>query len=90
MGINFLHESEENDYVICHFPHHREFIDLVRKAEAEAKETGERRHYLWRGYRGFVAPDLPRITVPGLQIRMMNALHKIQVKTVAETMVKKK
>ena len=44
-------------------------------------------HFWWRGYRGTVAANLPRITVPGMQVCLMNALQKVADRTVAETMV---
>ena len=76
--------------MICHFPEYREFIRNCRKAEAEAKRTGKMVHFGWRGCRSTIAANLPTITTPGLELRMMNALHKISTKTIPETLVKKK
>lgn len=50
-----LQHNFEDDYSICKFPNHREFVEAVREAEKIAK-TGQRGHYFWRGYRGFVGP----------------------------------
>lgn len=61
---------------------------ICRDAEAQAHRTGQKTHYWWRGYRGTVAANLPPITVPGLEMRLMNALEKIANKTVPETLVK--
>ena len=75
---------------ICVFPEHQEFIQICREAEAEAHRTGEKAIYLWRGYRGVIAANLPPMTVPGLELRLMHALEKIPNKTIPETLVKKK
>ena len=75
------------DFQICHFPEHKEFVIACRKAEAEAKRTGATTYFWYRGYRGVVAADLPTITLPGMEVRLMNALQKIPDKTVAEIMV---
>lgn len=69
------------------FPEHREFVTVCREAEAKAKRTGQKTHYWWRGYRGVVAANLPPITVPGLEVRLMNALGKIANKSIPEIMV---
>lgn len=82
--------TKEHDYDICQFPDHRKFVDSVRIAEKEAKETGVRVPYLWRGYRGFVAPSLPPITVQELEVRLINALRRIPTLSVPETMVRHK
>lgn len=80
-------DNEEDDTSICHFPDHIEFVRAVREAEKLARETMVRAPYHWRGYRGFVAPSLPRITVPGMQYRLMSALKRIDNLSVPETMV---
>lgn len=80
-------DTAQDDFSICHFPKDREFVIAVREAEKTAKSTGVRAPYYWRGYRGYVAPGLPPITVPGLQVRMMNAMQRIPL-SVPETMVK--
>ena len=80
--------GENPDFSICHFPEHREFVSRCRDAENEAQRTGEKAIFWWRGYRGIVAANLPPITVAGLEIRLMNALAKINGKSVPETMVK--
>ena len=90
-------ENEEEDgpslddfYTICMFPNHREFVQICLDAESEARKTGQKTHFWWRGYRGIVAAKLPRITVRGMEVRLINALHKVPIKSTAETMVKKK
>ena len=85
--VSDVNPSEE-DYAICHFPEHREFVKLCRETEGEAKRTGQKSYFWWRGYRGVVAAHLPPITPPGLEMRLFNALQKISDKSVAETMVK--
>ena len=80
---------DPEDFSICHFTEHREFIQLCRNAEAQAQQKGQKIHFWWRGYRGVVAANLPRMTVPGLEVRLMNALSKVSNKTISETMVKK-
>ena len=82
-------ETESDDFSICHFPHHREFVKAVRDAEKLAKDSGVRAPYHWRGYRGYVSATLPPITIPGLQMRLMNALQGINNISVPETMVNK-
>lgn len=77
------------DYSICHFPEHRDFVRICREAEKEAHRTGQKTQYWWRGARGVVAGNLPPITSQGLEYRLMSALQKVSDKTVAETMVKK-
>ena len=79
----------EDFYSICRFKEHREFIPICREAEAQAQKTGQKVHFWWRGYRGTIAGNLPRITVPGMEVRLMDALHKVPLKSTAETMVKK-
>ena len=81
--------DDSEDFSICVFPEHREFVKVCREAEEKAKRTGNKTHYWWRGYRGVVAAHLPPITVPGLEVRLMNALDKIPNKSVPEIMVKK-
>lgn len=78
---------DPEDYSICHFDEHRDFVQLCRNAEAEAQRKGQKIHFWWRGYRGVVAANLPRITVPGLEVRLMNALKKITDPSVPEIMV---
>ena len=63
-------------------------MQVCLDAENEARRTGEKTHFWWRGYRGIVAPNLPPITVPGMEVRLMYALQKIPLKSTAETMVK--
>lgn len=63
-------------------------MSLCRAAELKAKETGDKVAFHWRGYRGIVAANLPPITVEDLEIRLMNALNRISMKSVPETMVK--
>ena len=60
------------------------------KAQAEANETGKKSIFLWRGYRGVLAPNLPPMTPPGVEVRLMNALQGISFKSTAETMVNRK
>lgn len=79
--------DDDDDFSICHFPHHREFVKAVRLAEKGAKESGVRVPYYWRGYRGYVAPTLPRIDVSELQLRLMNALQRIPNLSVPEILV---
>ena len=50
--------------------------------------TGNKTSFIWRGYQAVVAANLPPITVPEMEVRLMNALEKISNKTVSETMVK--
>ena len=76
----------EEDFSICKFFHHREFIVAVREAEKIA-QSGQRGHYFWRGYRGFVGPNLPPITLPGLKLRLMKALQRIPSLSNPEKMV---
>ena len=78
------------DYSICHFPEHRDFVRICRQAEAEAMRTRQKTYYWWRGYRGVVAGNLPPITLPGLELRLLTALSKATDQTVPETMVTKK
>ena len=88
--ITFLRKVErQDDFSICVFPEHREFVRLCREAEAEAKRTGQKTTYSWRGTHGVMAANLPPMTVPGLELRLMNALEKVQHKTIPETLVKK-
>ena len=82
--------SLEDYYKICMFVNHREFVQVCLEAQAQAQKTGQKTHFWWRGYRGIVAANLPPITVPGMEVRLMNALHKVALKSTAETMVKKK
>ena len=81
--------SLEDYYGICRFLEHREFVQICHEAETQAQTTGQKTHFWWRGYRGTVAANLPRITVPGMEVRLMNALHKVPLKSTAETMVRK-
>ena len=74
---------------MCHFPDHIEFVRRCRDAEAEAQRTGKKANFWWRGYRGTVAANLPRISVQNLEIRLMNALNKISSTSVPEKMVRK-
>ena len=76
-----------DDLSVCHFPDDKEFVRVCRDAEAQARRTGSKAHFWWRGYRGTVAANLPPITVPGLKVRLMNALQKVNDKSPAETMV---
>ena len=62
---------------------------MCRDAEARANKHQAKAHFWWRGYRATVAPNLPPITLPGLEVRLMNALYKVDDKSVPETMVKK-
>ena len=78
----------EDDFSICHFPEHRDFVRICRQAEAEAKRTGNKTYYWWRGYRGVVAANLPLITRPGLEVRLLTALSKATDQSVPEIMVK--
>lgn len=66
----------DDDFSVCDFPHHEDFVKAVREAEKIA-QTGKRGLYFWRGYRGFVDPNLPPITLPGLKMRLMNALQRV-------------
>lgn len=77
-----------DDYSICCFPEHKAFVRICRQAESEAKRSGEKTNYWWRGYRGVVAANLPPITLPGLELRLLTALSKATDLTVPETMVK--
>lgn len=77
----------EADYSICQFSHHKEFVRAVREAERDAK-SGQNGYYTWRGYRGYVAPNLPPITSSGLVMRLMNALQQIPSISDPEKMVK--
>lgn len=77
------------DSAICHFPEHEEFVLQCRQAEIAAKRSGEKSIFWWRGYRSVVAPNLPRLTPEGIEVRLMNALQKVK-RTNAETMVKQK
>ena len=79
--------EDSDDYSICVFQEHREFVKVCREAEAKAQLTGQKALYWWRGYRGVVAANLPPITLPGLKVRLMNALEKIPLKSKPETMV---
>ena len=81
--------DHNDDFSICVFPEHREFVQICRNAEAEAQRTGEKTTYWWRGIRGVMAANLPPMTVPGLEVRLMNALEKIPQKSIPETLVKK-
>lgn len=72
---------------MCHFMEHREFVRICRDAEAQARRTGQKVHYWWRGYRGVVAANLPPITTRGMELRLMTALSKIADKSVPEIMV---
>lgn len=64
-----------------------EFVRLCMKAEAEARNTGKKAIFFWRGYRGVMAANLPTATVPGMEVRLLNALNKISMKSVQETLV---
>lgn len=77
----------DGDYSICHFEEHKSFIVMCRDAEAQSRRTGEKTHFWWRGYRGVVGPNLPLITLPGMEVRLMNALAKVVDKSVPETLV---
>ena len=83
-------DDDEDDFSICEFPEHRQFVIGVREAEKLAKQQGERAFYEWRGYRGFVAHNLPRITLPGLRMRLMNAMQRIPDLSPPEKAVKKR
>lgn len=85
----FLFSKSNEDFSICEFPHHKQFISIVREAEKKA-QGGEPAFYVWRGFRGFVSPNLPPITVPGLKVRLLNALQGIPDVSDAERKVKKK
>ena len=80
-------DGDGDDFSICVFPEHRDFVTICRDAEAQARRTGQKAHFWWRGYRGTVAANLPPITVPGMEMRLMNALEKITNKSSSETMV---
>lgn len=80
-------EASDADLAICHFPEHKEFVINCRKAEMEAKKSGQNIQFFWRGYRVIVAPNLPPMTPSGIEVRLMNALQKISKKSTAETMV---
>ena len=82
--------EHKDDFSICVFPEHREFVQICRDAEAQAKRTGQKTIYWWRGIHGVMGAHLPPMTVPGLELRLMNALEKIPHKTIPETLVKKK
>ena len=81
-------EDNSEDFSICLFPDHREFVKICREAEAKAHRTGQKSTYWWRGYRGVVAPNLPKITLPGMEVRLMNALEKIPNKSLPEILVR--
>ena len=78
-----------DDYSVCHFPEHRDFVRICRQAEAEAKRSGKKTMYWWRGSRGVVAANLPPITTAGMEVRLLNALSKVTDKTIPETLVNK-
>ena len=79
--------NDDEDFTICEFRNHREFVQLVRAAERVA-QNGEKAFYSWRGYRGFVAPRLPTITLAGLKMRLLNALQRISPTSDPEKKVK--
>ena len=81
------YDDDDDDYSISPFSDHREFIDMVREAEREAMVNGEKSYYSWRGYRGYVGPQMPRITLPGLKMRLMNALQRVNDPSDPEKMV---
>ena len=81
--------SLEDYFSICMFKNHRDFVQVCLDAQGDARKTGQKTHFWWRGYRGVVAANLPPITVSGMEVRLMNALQKIPMKSTAETMVKK-
>lgn len=74
---------------MCEFPEHVEFVKLCRQAQEVAQSSGQVTNFWWRGYKGVVAPNLPPIDAKTMYCRLMNALHKVNIKTVAETMVRK-
>ena len=82
-------DHQDDDFSMCVFPEHKEFIQICRDAELEARRTGQKTNYWWRGYRGVIGANLPPMTVPGLELRLMHALDKIPDKTIPETLVKK-
>lgn len=61
---------------------------MCRDAEARANRHGTKAHFWWRGERTTVAPNLPTMTLPGLELRLMNTLYRVSDKSVPETMVK--
>lgn len=80
LDLNSISDDNlQEDFTICQFSHHREFICAVREAERIANRSGEKGFYSWRGYRGFVGPNLPPITLAGLKMRLMNALLRVQL-----------
>ena len=79
----------DDDFTLCDFNDHREFIRLVRKAELDAKRNGVKGNYHWREYRGFVGPNCPPITKQELKIRLMSALQRIPNISNPEKKVKK-
>lgn len=78
----------DEDLSVSPFKDHLEFITLVRNAEKEAFEKGEKAVYSWRGYMGFVSPNLPKITSRGLKMRLLNALQRVVDQTHSEILVK--
>lgn len=83
-------QSSKDDYIsICHFPEHRDFVQACLNAEAEAKRCCEKQSFTWRGSRCTVGADLPPITIEEMEVRLMNALQKVDDRSIAETMVKK-
>ena len=81
-------EPVPGDFSVCHFPQHKEFVILVRNAEKRARRDNTKAYYTWRGYRGFVSPNLPEITIPGMKMRLMNALRRISDISPSEKKVK--
>lgn len=79
--------SLDDFFAICRFGEHREFVQICLEAQSQAQRTGQKTQFWWRGYRGTVFANLPPITVPGMELRLVNALHKIPMKSTAETMV---
>ena len=69
------------------FPEHQNYIILVNEAQRQAKETRERVHLEWRGFRDHVDPD-EEITATDMAIRLHNALQNVTNLTQEETQVK--